>query len=142
MSLSRYTQSTLNVARHAKKSKVEGKIETQIEYQESQEPLAAAQPPAAAVSKPEVLVRNGDELPSAPTAQPSVKTETPVAAKDSSARVADANVPSTPTTPASVTKETLGAKDLDKYKWEAAIIVMIAWLLIVAFGKILIRRRA
>jgi hypothetical protein len=41
-----------------------------------------------------------------------------------------------------VTKETLGAKDLDKYKWGAAIIVMIAWLLIVAFGKILIRRRA
>jgi len=32
--------------------------------------------------------------------------------------------------------------DLDKYKWGAAIIVMIAWLLIVAFGKILIRRRA
>jgi hypothetical protein len=33
----RYTQSTLNVARHAKKSEVEGKIETQIEYQEVQE---------------------------------------------------------------------------------------------------------
>ena len=37
MSLDRYTQSTLNVARHAKKSEVEGKIETQIEYQEVQE---------------------------------------------------------------------------------------------------------
>jgi hypothetical protein len=36
-SLDRYTQSTLNVARHAKKSEVEGKIETQIEYQEVQE---------------------------------------------------------------------------------------------------------
>jgi hypothetical protein len=37
ISLDRYTQSTLNVARHAKKSEVEGKIETQIEYQEVQE---------------------------------------------------------------------------------------------------------
>src|SRR5215470_16565287 len=37
MSLDRNTQSTLNVARHAKKSEVEGKIETQIEYQEVQE---------------------------------------------------------------------------------------------------------
>jgi len=37
MSLDGYTQSTLNVARHAKKSEVEGKIETQIEYQEVQE---------------------------------------------------------------------------------------------------------
>src|SRR6516165_9577701 len=37
MSLDRYTQSILNVARHAKKSEVEGKIETQIEYQEVQE---------------------------------------------------------------------------------------------------------
>ena len=35
--LDRYTQSTLNVARHAKKSEVEAKIETQIEYQEVQE---------------------------------------------------------------------------------------------------------
>ena len=71
-----------------------------------------------------------------------MKNEKPVAAKDSSAGVADAKVTSTPTTQASVTKETLGVKDLDKYKWGAAIIVMIAWLLIVAFGKILIRKRA
>jgi hypothetical protein len=35
-----------------------------------------------------------------------------------------------------------GAKGLEKYKWGAAIIVMIAWLLIVLFGKILIRRKA
>jgi hypothetical protein len=34
MSSDRYTQSTLNVARHAKKSEVEGEIESQIEYQE------------------------------------------------------------------------------------------------------------
>src|SRR5262247_185870 len=37
MSLDRYTQSTLNVARHAKKSEVEGEIESQIESQEVQE---------------------------------------------------------------------------------------------------------
>src|ERR1700741_749419 len=37
MSLDRYTQSTLNVARHAKKSEVEREIESQIEYQEVQE---------------------------------------------------------------------------------------------------------
>src|SRR5204863_6064419 len=48
MSLDRYSQSTLNVARHAKKSEVEveGEIESQIEYQEVQEGQAssAAQP--------------------------------------------------------------------------------------------------
>jgi hypothetical protein len=37
------------------------------------------------------------------------------------------------------TNEMPGAKDLDKYKWEAAF-VMIVWLLIVLFGKILIRK--
>src|SRR5262245_28236829 len=37
MSLDRYTQSTLNVVRHAKKSELEGEIESQIEYQEVQE---------------------------------------------------------------------------------------------------------
>src|SRR5215470_13031772 len=37
MSLDRYTQSTLSVARHAKKSEVEGEIGNQIEYQEVQE---------------------------------------------------------------------------------------------------------
>jgi hypothetical protein len=49
-------------------------------------------------------------------------------------------VPSTPTAQASVTTETARTRNLDKYKWGAAITVMIAWLLIVAFGKILIRR--
>ena len=112
------------------------------EAAQSQEPLAAAQPPAAAVSKPEVLVRNGDELPSAPTTQPSIRNETLVAVKGSSDGVADAKIPSTPTAQASVINEMPGAKDPDKYKWGAAITVMIAWLLIVLFGKILIRRKA
>jgi hypothetical protein len=110
------------------------------EAAQSQEPLAMAQPPATGDSKPEM--RSGDDLPSAPTAQPSVKNETPVAAKDSSAVVPNAKVASTPTAQASVTNELPGVKDLDKYKWGAAITVMIAWLLIVGFGKILIRRKA
>jgi hypothetical protein len=98
-----------------------------------QEPLATVQPPATGVSKPEVS--SGDEPPSAPTAQRSVKNETLVAAKDSSA--------STPAAPASGTNETPGAKDLlDKYKLGAVFIVMTAWLLIVLFGKTLIRRKA
>src|SRR5260370_111070 len=42
MSLDRYTQSTLNVACHAKKSEVEGEIESQIKYQEVQEGQARA----------------------------------------------------------------------------------------------------
>jgi hypothetical protein len=104
------------------------------EAAQSQEPLAAAKPPATGVLKPEVPSRNGDEL-------PTVKSETLVAAKDSAAGVANANVPSAATTQASVTNEIPGAKDLDKHKWGAAIIVMIAWLSIVSFGKILIRRK-
>jgi hypothetical protein len=87
-------------------------------------------------------MRNGNELPSAPTTQPSIKNQTPVAVKGSSDGVADAKIPSTPPAQASVTNEMPGAKDLDKYKWGAAITVMIAWLLIVLFGKILIRRKA
>ena len=92
-------------------------------------------------NKPEVPSRNGDELPTTPAAQASVKNGTLVAAKDSAVGVADANVPSAPTAQASVTNEIPGAKDLDKDKWGAAIIVMIAWLSIVSFGKILIRRK-
>ena len=49
MSLDRYTQSTLNVARHAKKSEVEveGEIESQMESQEVQEGQASCAAQAA-----------------------------------------------------------------------------------------------
>src|SRR5262245_41829563 len=47
MSLDRYTQSTLNVARHAKKGEVEGEIESQIEDQEVQEGQASSAAQAA-----------------------------------------------------------------------------------------------
>jgi hypothetical protein len=107
------------------------------EAAQSREPLAAAPPPATGVLKAEVPSRNGDEQPSTPKAQ--VKNETPVAAKNS-AGIADANVPSSRAAQTSVTDEMPGAKDLDKYKWGAAFIVMTTWLLIVLFGKNLIRR--
>jgi hypothetical protein len=106
------------------------------EAAQSQEPLAAAQLPSIGVTKPEVSSRNGGELPSSPTGQHSVRNETPLAAKDSSAGVA--NPVSTPTAQASVTNETSEAKDLHKYLWGVAFVVMIVWLLIFSIGKILL----
>src|SRR5262249_49112533 len=47
MSLDTYTQSTLNEDRHAKKSEVEGEIESQIEYQEVREGQASSAAQAA-----------------------------------------------------------------------------------------------
>jgi hypothetical protein len=107
------------------------------EAAQSQEPLMAAQPSPSAVSKPEVPPRSSGE--SAPTAQSSVKNETPVAAKDSLAAVSDPKISSTPTDQASVTNETAVAKDLHYYILGVAFIVMSVWLLIVLFGRILIR---
>jgi hypothetical protein len=105
---------------------------------QSQEP-SAAQPSPIPVSKPDVPSVSSAE--SAPTAQPSVKNETPVAAKDSSAGAAtDPKATSIPTGQVPVTKETAGAKDLRYYLLGAGLIVMIVWLLIVLFGKRLIRR--
>ena len=109
-----------------------------IEVAQSQEPLAAAQPSPIAVSKPEAPPRSSGK--STPTAQSSVKNETPVAGKDSSTGVTDPKSTSIPTANASVTNETTGAKGLRDYLWGAAFVVMIVWLLIVLFGKTLIRR--
>jgi hypothetical protein len=69
-----------------------------------------------------------------------VKNETPIAANDYLAAVTDSKIPSTLTDQAPVTNETAGAKDLHYYILGVAFIVMIAWLLIVLFGRILIRR--
>jgi hypothetical protein len=104
---------------------------------EAAQSAAAAQPSPIAVSKPEAPSRSSGG--SAPTAQPLLKNETPVAEKDSSAAVTDPKATSIPTGQASVTSETRG-KDLRDYLWEAAFIVMIVWLLILLFGKMLIRR--
>jgi hypothetical protein len=103
------------------------------ELVQSQEPSMAA--PSAGELKAELPSTNVGELPSAPTAQLTARNETPVAAKDPSAGV----VPSTPKAQASVTNETVGAKDLHNYVLGAAFIVMTVWLLIVLFGKALIR---
>jgi hypothetical protein len=102
---------------------------------QTQEPLAAQRSPIA-VSKPDVPSVSSAE--SAP--QPSVKNETPVEAKDSSAGVTDPKVRSTTVGQTPVTNETTEAKDLRYYLLGAGFIVMIVWLLIVLFGKTLIRR--
>jgi hypothetical protein len=107
------------------------------ELAQSQEPLTAA--PSAGEPKTELPSANGGELPSGPTPRPSVKME-PVAAKDSSAAVADPKVPDTPIAEASMTNETPVAKDLHNYVLGAGFIVMTVWLLIVLFGKAFIRR--
>jgi len=97
---------------------------------QSEEPLAAAQSSPVGVAKL-------DERPSATAAQPSVKNETPVERKDSSARVTDPKATSMPQQ--SITSETTAGRGLRDYLWGAAFIVMIVWLLIVLFGKMLIR---
>jgi hypothetical protein len=109
------------------------------EVAQSEGPSAAAQSPPVGVAKPEVPSRNGDELPSAAAAQPSVKNETPAEGKDSSAGVTDPKATSVPTGQPSITSEPTGGRGLRDY-WGAAFIVMIVWLLIVLFGKTLIRR--
>jgi hypothetical protein len=99
---------------------------------------SAVQPSPIPVSKPDVPSVSAAE--SAPTAQSSVKNEAPIAAKDTSAAVTDPKVTSIPTGQVPVTNETAGAKDLHHYFLGAALIVMIVWLLIVLFGKMLIRK--
>jgi hypothetical protein len=50
----------------------------------------------------------------------------------------DSKGPGTPAARASLPNEAPGAKDLDKYLWGAAFLIMIVWLLIKLFGKVLI----
>ena len=88
--------------------------------------------------KPDVSSTNGGEVPRAPTGQRATRNETPSMPKDSSASLVDSKGPGTSTGRTSVPDESPGPKDLDKYLWGAAFIVMIVWLLIKLFGKILI----
>ncbi|MFZ0150713.1 MAG: hypothetical protein WAM72_20705, partial [Xanthobacteraceae bacterium] len=118
-------------------SNLEFRLSKPNEVAQSEVPLAAAQSPPVGVAKPEVPSRTGDERPRAAAAQPSVKNETPVEGKDSSARVTDPEATSMPQP--SITSETTGGRGLRDYLWGAAFIVMIVWLLIVIFGKTLIR---
>jgi hypothetical protein len=127
-----------NCRTHASyKSDLEFKRSKLADATQSQKPLAAAPLPAVGVSKPEVPLSNGGELPSAPKAS-SMKNKTQTGA-NSLAGLADAKVPSTPTVQSSQTDETQAAKGLDSYLWAAAFIVMIVWLLMVLFGKFLLR---
>ena len=87
---------------------------------QTEDPLAATQPPAVGVSKIEAPPRNADELPGVAAVHPSVKNETPVAAKDSPAGVLSPNIP-TATAQASVTNEMPGAMDLDKNQMGSSI---------------------
>ena len=114
-------------------SNLEFRLSKPNEVAQSEVPLAAAQSPPVGVAKPEVPSRTGDERPRAAAAQPSVKNKTPVEGKDSSARVTDPEATSMPQP--SITSETTGGRGLRDYLWGAAFIVMIAWLLIVIFGK-------
>jgi hypothetical protein len=67
-----------------------------------------------------------------------VKNKIPAAAKESPGN-ADPKLATTSTSQASRTDETPEAKGLYNYLLVAAFIVMIVWLLIVAFGKSLLR---
>lgn len=102
------------------------------EAAQPREPLAPVQPSSIAVSKP--------EMPSSGESAPSGKDDRSVGAKDSPAGITDPKVASTLTAPASVTNDVPGVMDLDNVKWGAVFIVMIIWLLIVLFGKTLIKR--
>jgi hypothetical protein len=81
---------------------------------------------------------NRGEVPRAPTEQRATRNETPSTTKNSSASLVDSKGPGTPAVRTSVPNETPGAKDLDKYLWGAAFLIMIVWLLIKLFGKVLI----
>jgi len=81
---------------------------------------------------------NRGEVARAPTEQRATRNETPSTPKDSSANLVDSKGPGTPAAQTSVPNETPGAKDLDKYLWGVAFLIMIVWLLIKLFGKVLI----
>ena len=106
----------------------------------SQEALTAPLPRAIAANpelKPDVSSTQGNEVPSAPSAQRRARSETPSAANDSSASLVDSK-PTTSAAQTFVPNETRATKGLEKYLWGAAFVVMIVWLLIKLFGKMLI----
>jgi hypothetical protein len=87
--------------------------------------------------KPDASPTNSGEVPRAPIGQRATRIETP--STPSSASFVDPQKrPDNSTARTSLPNETSGAKDLDKYLWGAAFLVMIVWLLIKLFGKTLI----
>jgi len=119
-------------------SNLEFKRSKPDEAVQSQEPLTAAPAPLAGEPKAQELSRPTSEPPSAPKGRPSEKSETSFAAKKPTVPLTDPKVPSTPK-PEAATSETSGAKSLNNYLWGAAFVVMIVWLLIFSFGKMLLR---
>jgi hypothetical protein len=118
-------------------SNLEFKRSKPEEAVQSQEPLTAVPAPLAGEPKAQEPSRTTSEPPSAPKGRPSEKSETSFAAKKPTAPLADPKVPSTPK-PEAATNETSGAKSLNTYLWGAAFVVMIVWLLIFSFGKMLL----
>jgi hypothetical protein len=112
------------------------------EANQIQEAETATLAPALVASgteiKPDVSSTNRGEASRVPTEQRATRNETPSTPKDSSASLVDSKGPGTPAARASLPNEAPGAKDLDKYLWGAAFLIMIVWLLIKLFGKVLI----
>lgn len=102
---------------------------------QSLEALTAPQPPST-TSKPElqpdVSGPRGGEVSSPATAPRPTKNEMPVSAKDV---VPGSTAVSASTGPISVTNDAQPAKDLNKFLWGAAFMVMVVWVLIKLFGK-------
>jgi hypothetical protein len=100
-----------------------------IEGAQLQEPLGVARAPNIEDTKPELPPQVGGELPGVPAAQPSVTSNTPSAAKDSSRSFAERREPSTPITEPSVTnKIPSAAQDPDNFRSGVVFIVMIVSL--------------
>jgi hypothetical protein len=102
--------------------------------------LAPAIEASRTETKPEVSSTNSGQVPRAATEQRAIRNETP--STPSSAGLVDPQKrPNSSTARTSIPNETSGAKDLDKYLWATAFLVMIVWLLIKLFGKMLIRMK-
>jgi hypothetical protein len=93
------------------------------------EPIGVARAPNIEDTKPELTPQVGGELPGSPAALPSVTSNSPSAAKDSSRNVAERREPGTSITEPSVTNRiSPAAQDPDNYRSGIAFIVMIVSL--------------
>jgi hypothetical protein len=90
--------------------------------------------------KPAASSTNSGDVAREPTGQRAPRNQTPSRPSDSSATLVVSNEPGAARTSPdeSPGAKTSGAKDLDRYLWGAAFIIMTVWLLIKLFGKTLI----
>jgi hypothetical protein len=111
------------------------------EANQIQEAKTATLAPALVASRTEIKAdvasTNRGEVSAAPTEQRATRNEAP----STSASLVDSQGPGAPAAMTSVPNETPGAKDLDKYLWGTAFLIMIVWLLIKLFGNVLIRMK-